>query len=135
MFKFLFIFILLSFATNAYTQEWKQVGQEDGIIILSQTAQNGILPFKATGMVEDNIESVLKILKDHKHKPEWSPKLDKVKVHKEIDSKNFIFSEYYQTPWPATDREFLLKGEIKSCLLYTSPSPRDGLLSRMPSSA
>ena len=25
--------------------------------------------------------------------------------------------------------------ELKSCLLYTSPSPRDGLLSRMPSSA
>ena len=25
--------------------------------------------------------------------------------------------------------------EIKGCLLYTSPSPRDGLLSRMPSSA
>ena len=25
--------------------------------------------------------------------------------------------------------------EINSCLLYTSPSPRDGLLSRMPSSA
>ena len=26
-------------------------------------------------------------------------------------------------------------GEVHSCLLYTSPSPRDGLLSRMPSSA
>ena len=26
-------------------------------------------------------------------------------------------------------------GEYISCLLYTSPSPRDGLLSRMPSSA
>ena len=26
-------------------------------------------------------------------------------------------------------------GEGKTCLLYTSPSPRDGLLSRMPSSA
>ena len=25
--------------------------------------------------------------------------------------------------------------EVMSCLLYTSPSPRDGLLSRMPSSA
>ena len=24
---------------------------------------------------------------------------------------------------------------LKTCLLYTSPSPRDGLLSRMPSSA
>ena len=28
-----------------------------------------------------------------------------------------------------------LKDTIKPCLLYTSPSPRDGLLSRMPSSA
>ena len=27
------------------------------------------------------------------------------------------------------------EGEHKICLLYTSPSPRDGLLSRMPSSA
>ena len=27
------------------------------------------------------------------------------------------------------------KEKLKSCLLYTSPSPRDGLLSRMPSSA
>ena len=25
--------------------------------------------------------------------------------------------------------------QLKRCLLYTSPSPRDGLLSRMPSSA
>ena len=25
--------------------------------------------------------------------------------------------------------------EVEGCLLYTSPSPRDGLLSRMPSSA
>ena len=25
--------------------------------------------------------------------------------------------------------------QFKNCLLYTSPSPRDGLLSRMPSSA
>ena len=27
------------------------------------------------------------------------------------------------------------KPHINTCLLYTSPSPRDGLLSRMPSSA
>ena len=27
------------------------------------------------------------------------------------------------------------KGGLRNCLLYTSPSPRDGLLSRMPSSA
>ena len=31
--------------------------------------------------------------------------------------------------------EHAFADDIKGCLLYTSPSPRDGLLSRMPSSA
>ena len=30
---------------------------------------------------------------------------------------------------------FFRNQNLKPCLLYTSPSPRDGLLSRMPSSA
>ena len=34
-----------------------------------------------------------------------------------------------------TSSTFEIKGLNKDCLLYTSPSPRDGLLSRMPSSA
>ena len=31
--------------------------------------------------------------------------------------------------------EKIIIDTLKDCLLYTSPSPRDGLLSRMPSSA
>ena len=34
-----------------------------------------------------------------------------------------------------SDRYGLLFRQVSICLLYTSPSPRDGLLSRMPSSA
>ena len=41
--------------------------------------------------------------------------------------------------WGGEDEENpvygVVKIAIKACLLYTSPSPRDGLLSRMPSSA
>ena len=40
--------------------------------------------------------------------------------------------------WGATDFNSAMCGAAKGghvCLLYTSPSPRDGLLSRMPSSA
>ena len=33
------------------------------------------------------------------------------------------------------ERGDILVEEVQSCLLYTSPSPRDGLLPRMPSSA
>ena len=35
----------------------------------------------------------------------------------------------------ATEDEIRVKEPVEDCLLYTSPSPRDGLLSRMPSSA
>ena len=36
---------------------------------------------------------------------------------------------------PGTENHFDNLADILPCLLYTSPSPRDGLLSRMPSSA
>src|SRR5680860_1312376 len=36
---------------------------------------------------------------------------------------------------PLTTIAELINSELILCLLYTSPSPRDGLLSRMPSSA
>ena len=37
--------------------------------------------------------------------------------------------------WAMVGFVALLGAYITTCLLYTSPSPRDGLLSRMPSSA
>ena len=49
--------------------------------------------------------------------------------------------EWFQTWWTGQEKVVVkVSGikeldEVKSCLLYTSPSPRDGLLSRMPSSA
>ena len=36
---------------------------------------------------------------------------------------------------PQSEAVALIGATIHTCLLYTSPSPRDGLLSRMPSSA
>ena len=40
----------------------------------------------------------------------------------------------WATWFQGTYEEFI-DANLKGCLLYTSPSPRDGLLSRMPSSA
>ena len=37
--------------------------------------------------------------------------------------------------WEVFSSEHFSPEEYDACLLYTSPSPRDGLLSRMPSSA
>ena len=46
----------------------------------------------------------------------------------------FVNKPYTQEERTKRDEEELEQLK-KDCLLYTSPSPRDGLLSRMPSSA
>ena len=48
--------------------------------------------------------------------------------------------DYWTAAWAARNGhlhilEYLVERKYQYCLLYTSPSPRDGLLSRMPSSA
>ena len=52
--------------------------------------------------------------------------------------KGWVTAEYGMLPRSTNtrmDREAAKGKQSGSCLLYTSPSPRDGLLSRMPSSA
>ena len=49
------------------------------------------------------------------------------------DSRVEIFDHYWDTYKEGLQSISWTKGNV--CLLYTSPSPRDGLLSRMPSSA
>ena len=56
--------------------------------------------------------------------------------HVSFDEKNPVYLR--KTNFLALVKEeklAKLSTEFNSCLLYTSPSPRDGLLSRMPSSA
>eukprot|EP01016_Furgasonia_blochmanni_P003934 TRINITY_DN11537_c0_g1_i2.p1 TRINITY_DN11537_c0_g1~~TRINITY_DN11537_c0_g1_i2.p1 ORF type:complete len:194 (+),score=9.86 TRINITY_DN11537_c0_g1_i2:308-889(+) len=61
---------------------------------------------------------------------------------KGLELRQRLFTYYFMCPLPSPRRCCVLrihgcKGTRVSnaCLLYTSPSPRDGLLSRMPSSA
>ena len=53
-----------------------------------------------------------------------------------LNTNNYEFNHYdYPTTSPEEPPPVKLHQDIETCLLYTSPSPRDGLLSRMPSSA
>ena len=69
--------------------------------------------------------------------PAITPKDDPVKIFKDkgLSTRRFENSPYSR-PVNAMSA-FLSHRSLweKCCLLYTSPSPRDGLLSRMPSSA
>ena len=52
----------------------------------------------------------------------------------DIQAIQYVLAEFFtliDKHWHSSRAD----AEIANCLLYTSPSPRDGLLSRMPSSA
>ena len=51
------------------------------------------------------------------------------------DKVQHILVRHEQAAVHAADGYARATGKVGTCLLYTSPSPRDGLLSRMPSSA
>ena len=56
-----------------------------------------------------------------------------------IRFEKYAYNEYKMSKSDNSGRcisnEKIIDNQKGSCLLYTSPSPRDGLLSRMPSSA
>lgn len=108
------LMILISFWCLSARAEWTHILDEDGISVYSgEISTDGIIPFKANGIVNASIKDVTKILKDYEKKNQWSPKLKSVKMHEILPEEKYIFSEYYKTPWPAADREFLLSGGIK----------------------
>ena len=59
-----------------------------------------------------------------------------LKGHKLDEWRDSIYYHYYHNgAYNLPKIEAARSDRYKFCLLYTSPSPRDGLLSRMPSSA
>ena len=77
---------------------------------------------------------IVEAISAHKNEPEWMRKFR----HKSLD---YFFARPLPT-WGGNVAEidfenifYYISPTEKPCLLYTSPSPRDGLLSRMPSSA
>ena len=77
---------------------------------------------------------------------DWADAEFKSQIPFEKGGELVLFEEYGGGTWSgpadhssavafAWDAANLYVGVVVTCLLYTSPSPRDGLLSRMPSSA
>ena len=58
-----------------------------------------------------------------------------IKWRDEIAEIEYTITRLQLAEQTAVDEEKYEKAQLMLCLLYTSPSPRDGLLSRMPSSA
>lgn len=95
------------------SQTWEQILSQDGIdLFRAQKVESGIIPFKAIALVDGSLDDYLKLLLDSRGRVEWAPKLDKIVIHEVLGPNHLIYSEFYRTPWPATDRQFLLEGRV-----------------------
>ena len=86
-------------------------------------------------VIDIKTRKILRVIEDVGIEPEgvtFSPDGKLVFITSEVTNTVIIID-----PWKGEIIEEVLVGNRprRGCLLYTSPSPRDGLLSRMPSSA
>lgn len=109
---FLITLFIINFNVYSSTQNWEEVFSKDNIIVYASKTKSRIIPFKAVTHINSSLDDILATLKNYENKNLWSPKLKSVKLHKTLNGKDHIFSEFYKTPWPSIDREFLLRGNI-----------------------
>ena len=87
-----------------------------------------VIPFLDTKYLEEQV------VKDIKSKPSVNEKSETKEIDKNEETKDSqkTTDKDTQSVQPSQEEQVI---EVKDCLLYTSPSPRDGRISRMPSSA
>jgi hypothetical protein len=93
---------------------WQQVETIDGVALFQSVEKtDDLLPFKAIAVLDIPYQKIIMALVDAERKNSWAPKLKSVNIHREITTNSFEYSEYYSTPWPFYDREFLLVGTVQ----------------------
>ena len=96
-----------------FSSRWEYVKTYEGVdLYQALQASEGKLPFRATADLDVPYQKIVMALVDVEHKHDWAPKLKSSTIHAQLSSNEFEYSEYYTTPWPFKDREFLLRGTI-----------------------
>lgn len=113
LFTVMFLVVFCPLVANASNDTWQYLKEDEGVSLYrADSLIEGYLPFKAVATVDATAEQVVMAMVDAERKSHWAPKLKSSTVHSQISSNQFEFSEYYTTPWPFWDREFLLVGTV-----------------------
>jgi hypothetical protein len=101
-------------AAHADELDWVQLSIEEGVELYGVNERvEGQLPFRAITEIDEPYQKIVMALVDYQKKPLWAPKLKTTRIHHQPGENHFVYSEYYSTPWPFYDREFLLDGKIE----------------------
>jgi hypothetical protein len=105
--------IPVSLSTGGPQEKWEYLATYEGVDLFRHSIETDhLLPFRAEAVLEVPYDRIVMALIDTERKNRWAPKLKSTTIHSQISSNCFVYSEYYTTPWPFEDREFLLKGRV-----------------------
>ena len=109
------------------------------IAALQSLVRQGLSKQAAEQFAKNEFGEISKFLQkriDDVYKNPKGEGIESIKIKDEVFDDTVIKLPIDDTGQPFNPNNPLKEyGKPKNCLLYTSPSPRDGLLSRMPSSA
>lgn len=109
---FLFLWMLSPCSLQA-SEQWHFIDTFEHVeLYRAAETRPGYLPFKAVASLNASYGEIVMALVDVERKHLWAPKLKTAIVHRTVGSNSFEYSEYYTTPWPFHDREFLLSGQV-----------------------
>ncbi len=110
-FSLLILRPMFSHADN--NNNWEYLDSYEGVTLYQALKEEeGQLHFMATADLDTPFQKIVMALVDAEKKHLWAPKLKSSTMHSEQSANQFKFSEYYTTPWPFDDREFLLTGSV-----------------------
>ena len=101
-------FLLLSFSLTG--QSWDLKHDEEGIKVYTSKVENsGIKAIKVECTIEATLSQLTAVLLDIPASDEWVYATKFCRVQKTISSSEFIYHSEIDVPWPASNRDFIVR--------------------------
>jgi hypothetical protein len=102
-------------AAPAAQEDWRETARADGIVVSERPAPGQDVPtFRGTGIVNGDLATVLGIIEDVEHHPEWLPDCAEARVlSRPSPTVSYV---YHRTdvPWPVADRDVVFRQEVRA---------------------
>lgn len=94
--------------------KWEKLFTKSGITLFSATRADSNLPLlKGAATLPLNLYEIMAVVEDAKRHPEWVYRMSASKIFDRFDPFHLKAYVQFDFPWPASDRDSVLKVEVK----------------------
>ena len=102
-------------SVGASDNGWEEVDNYGGITIYrKEVPGTPVLAYKGVGVLDAPIGKLLSVSVDSLRKPEWMPRLDAIKLVKQVSPVERIEYIHLKSPWPLKDRDLVYRAIMET---------------------